>query len=161
MAGALSWSVGLFIAGGAVWFLIGALTLPMMNTDLGRSSLIFSNSVDNKTFGAPPREVLEGEPNVAKLRTIVLRMLAGFLVVAGILVMAVAWFGWRHNQAWALWTLTATALAVVPFWIASAWPAVEAGARIRLADVPPFMWVTTALWAPAILTGVLAWWRTP
>jgi hypothetical protein len=155
MPGLLAWSAGLFVAGGAVWCLIGALTVPFMDTPAGRSTLVFSRSSDDRTFGAPPAEVLGSEKNVATLRSVLLPILAAFLVVAGLLVVAVAWFAWRHGHVWAYAALTATAVLVVPFWLLAAKPFLDAGTRIGLLDVPPFMWVTTALWLPAIVLGAL------
>lgn len=150
------WSAALFIAGGIVWILIGALAVPMMNTPAGRSTLIFSSATDTKAFGATPQEVLDAEPNVDTLRTVLLRILAGFLVVGGLMVVAVAWFGWRGGASWAYATLTATALLVLPFWYFGAKPILDAGAEVRFFDIPPFMWVPTALWAPAIALGALS-----
>ena len=153
MASLLLWSVGLFIAGGAVWILIGALTPVMMNTESGRSTLLFSDAQDNKTFGAPPKQVLEDERNVATLRTALLNVIAGFLVVAGIMVVCIAWFAWRSNAAWGFWSLSTVAVLALPFWILAARPFMDAGASIGFFDIPPFMWVTTALWLPAVVLG--------
>ena len=156
MADLLPWSAGLFIAGGAVWVLIGALTVPSMNSSSGRSTLVFSSESDTAMFGATPREVLDGEPNVDKLRTVLLRVLAGFLIVAGLLVAAMAWFAWRDGGPWAYWTLSATAVLVIPFWVLAAKPFLDAGTHVGFFDIPPFMWVTTALWLPAIVLGAVA-----
>lgn len=153
---ALGWSTGLFIAFGAVWMIIGALTPFLHDTPTGRSTLIFSGATDTKAFGATPSEVLDGEPNVAKLRSILLQIVGGLLFVGGLLVVAVAWFALRRGERWAFVALALAGLAVLPFYVLAARPFLAAGTRIHFFDLPPFMWVTTALWIPATLCGWIA-----
>lgn len=156
VAGLQAWSAVLFASGGVVWALIGALTPVMMERGIGRATLVFSGPSDTLAFGAPPREVLETQPAVRLLRRILLRIVGGLLLCGGVMVVALAWFGWRHGAVWAFAALSAVALLAVPYWLLAARPFVQAGVRIRLRDVPPFMWVTTALWLPAIVLGGLA-----
>lgn len=153
MADLVAWSAGLFIAGGVVWILIGALTVPMMDTAGGRSTLLFSGPKDTKAFGSTPAQALDDDPNLAKLRTALFRVLAGFLVVAGLMVVALGWLAWRRGEAWAYWTLASVAILVLPFWLLAAKPFLDSGTTIGLGDIPPFMWVTTLLWMPAIALG--------
>lgn len=152
---ALGWSTGLFVAFGVVWILIGSLTPFLHDTPMGRSTLIFSGATDTKTFGDTPANVLANEPNVAKLRSILLILVGGLLVAAGLLIVAVSWFALRAGERWALATLSIVGLAVIPFYLLAARPYLAAGTTIHFLDLPPFIWVTTALWIPA---SALGWW---
>ena len=104
-------------------------------------------------FGSPPRDLLANDRRIAALRGILLRIVGGLLFAAGALVIAVAWFGLRGGQSWALITLVLVSAAVLPFW----WVALRpyAGVPITLADLPPFMWVPAALLVPASVLGWL------
>ena len=92
-------SVALFLLYGAVYVLIGAFTPVMANSDIGRRMLVISNRTDRIVFGDSPENLLRNDPALTKLRTTIFNMLAGMLVAAGILVIAVAWFGLRQGQA--------------------------------------------------------------
>lgn len=150
---ALGWSTGLFVAFGVVWILIGALSPFTHDTPTGRSTLIFASSTDTKTFGDTPANVLANEPNLAKLRSVMIHLLSGLMVAAGILIVAVAWFALRTGEPWAWVALSLVGLAVLPFYLLAARPYLAAGATIRFLDLPPFIWVTTALWIPASALG--------
>lgn len=149
---ALDWSAGLFLVHGFLWIAIGVLTPPLIRRDIARRTLIFSNASDTKAFGVEPAELL-GDERVRKLWTTLLDIVAGLLAVGGILVVAVAWFGLRAGERWALVTLTIVPPASLVYWMIAARPFQRAGVRLRLVDVPPFMWVPTAVAMPAIVLG--------
>lgn len=148
MASLVSWSAGLFLAGGAVWLLIGALTPYGMNTAAGRSSMVFS--ANNENASTDPSK------DLATLRRVLFFVVAGLLVVAGLAVMALAYFAWREGHPWAFATLTAIAVAAAAFWLLSARAFLASGRSISFVDLPPFMWVTTVLWLPAIVLGAIS-----
>jgi hypothetical protein len=146
--------VALFLVTGVVHFLIGVLAPVMMNTEVGRS-MILSPRTDAVLFGRPMAELLRDDRALATARTILFSMLAGMLVGAGVLEMALAWFGLRQGQAWAFWTLVVEGVALVPFWVMVLAPYVRAGARPGLGDTPPFMWVPAALLVPAAVLSFI------
>jgi hypothetical protein len=145
-------SVALFLLYGAVYFLIGALAPVMQNTAIGRQATISNPAKDSALLGSATPDLLQASPALLKLRTMLLNMIGGLLVTAGILVLAVTWFGLRQGQGWALGTLALAGLAVFPFWWLVFRPFGEAGIRVGL-DWPPFMLVPTVLLGPAIVLG--------
>lgn len=145
-------SVALFLFYGAFYIFIGALTPVMMNSEIGRQVTVSSAQKDSALLGGPLPELLKASPALAKLRTMLLNMIGGLLVVAGILVMAVAWFGLRPGQIWALATLTIAGVVVLPFWWLVFRPFAHAGIGVGL-DLPPFMLVPGLLLLPAALLG--------
>ena len=146
-------SVALFLLYGAVYVLIGAFTPVMADSDIGRRTLVISNRTDRIVFGDSPENLLRNDPALTKLRTTIFNMLAGMLVAAGILVIAVAWFGLRQKQAWALGALALAGIAVLPFWWLVFRPYFQAGAPVGFFDIPPFMWVPGVLLIPAVVLG--------
>ena len=92
-------SVALFIAIGALWLLIGALTVPLHKKGAGAEIIFVSGRTDEAFFGQTPEELLTSIPALSKLRTMLLTVIAGFLLLAGSLFIFVAWFGLRQGQA--------------------------------------------------------------
>ncbi len=147
-------SVALFLVQGVLWLLIGVATPFLLDAGAGGPAiLIVSERTDTAVFGSPPRDLLANDRRIATLRGILLRIVGGLLFAASALVIAVAWFGLRGGQSWALITLVLVGAAVLPFW----WVALRpyAGVPITLADLPPFMWVPAALLVPASVLGWL------
>lgn len=149
----LGLSVALFLLYGGFYVFIGALTPALSDTEMGRQIGIISARTDRILFGDSPENLLRNDPALARARTIIFNMLGGVLVAAGILVMAVAWFGLRQGQAWALWTLCLAGVVVVPFWWLVFQPYFQAGAPLSFSDIPPFMKVPGVLLIPAFVSG--------
>lgn len=149
---ALGISVALFTLSGAFWIVIGALTPPLLNPTGGRF-LIISARTDLALFGAAAPELIAADPALGRLRTITLVMLAGMLVASGIFEIAIALFALREGHAWALAALVLAHAAVLPFWWTVFEPYRAAGIALSLADLPPFMWLTTVLAVPAAILG--------
>lgn len=143
---------GLFLAHGALWVVIGALTPLMRDSNVGTRTLIFSGPSDTRAFGVTPDELLR-DRRVLLLRGVLLDIVGGLLLAAGALVLATAWFGLGANERWAMAALTTIAIAAPLFWWKAARPYREAGTRIGLGDLPPFMWVPVVLDLPAIVLG--------
>ena len=148
----LGFSVALFILYGAFYILIGTLTPIMQNTPAGRQVTVSSVAKDNALLGAPTADLLQTNSPLAKLRTMLLNMVAGLLVTAGLLVLAVTWFGLRQGQGWALGALALAGVAVLPFWWLVFRPYAAAGIHVGL-DWPPFMLIPTVLLGPALVLG--------
>lgn len=145
-------SVALFLFYGAFYIFIGALTPVMMNTEVGRQVTVSSVEKDNALLGGPLPELMQSDPALAKMRTMLMNMVGGLLVAAGILVIAVTWFGLRQGQMWALVTLALVSIVVLPFWWLVFRPFAEAGITVGLA-LPPFMLVPGLLLLPAAVLG--------
>ncbi len=144
----------LFILYGVVYVLIGALTPIVQNTDAGRAVTISSEEKDGALFGGPLPDLLKASPGLAKMRSMLLNIIGGLLVAAGLMVLALAWFGLRQGQTWALATLSLAGIVVLPFWVLVFRPFAEAGISISL-NFPPFMLVPALLVGPAIILGWL------
>jgi hypothetical protein len=148
-------SRALFSISGVLWLVIGVLAGVLVDRGVGPPMVFISERTDTALFGGPPEEILDSVPELRTFRLIVVRgALAGFLVASGLLTAAVAWFGLREGQTWALGLLTVVGVAVLPYWWMALVPYREAGISLTLGDIPPFMWV------PAILmpvAGALGW----
>ena len=145
-------SVALFILYGLVHLLIGTLTPVMINTEIGRQVTVSSVAKDNALLGGSTSDLLPASPALDKLRAMLLTMVGGLLVAAGILELALTWFGLRQGQVWALGVLALAGLALLPFWWLVFRPFAQAGIRVGL-DWPPFMLIPTVLLGPAIVLG--------
>ncbi len=144
--------VVLFLCYGAFYIFIGALTPIMADTEMGRQVTVSSVEKDNALLGGPLPELLQSSPALAKMRTMLLNMVGGLLVAAGILVLAVTWFGLRQGQTWALATLGLAGIVVFPFWWFVFRPFAEAGINVGF-DMPPFILIPSLLLVPAIVLG--------
>ena len=140
----------LFFAQGAFHFAIGALTPVFIDHNGG--SLFFTRRSDSGYFGGDTKEMQERDPNLTKLRSLIVIALAGLLVALGAAIMAIAWFAVRPGHVWGYWSLVVAGAVALPYWIATVGRYVSAGADIGLGDVPPFMWLTSLLWA--VGTGI-------
>lgn len=147
-------AVALFLASGALWVFIG-VAIPIGVRARWGSPMIVSSRTDAGLLGSELAELEARQPAVRSVRTVMGDWLAGLLAAAGVLVMAVAWFGLRSGAWWAWWTLVLVELLVLPFWVLSLAPYVRAGAPLALGDLPPFMWVPAALLVPAAILGFL------
>ncbi len=92
---------------------------------------------------------------LARLRTSLLNIIGGLLVAAGLLVSALAWFGLRAGQTWAYVALTVGGIAELPFWWLVLRPYFQADVAVTLLELPPFMWITTALLIPVVIFGFI------
>lgn len=146
---------GLFVVHGALWIAIGALSPLLLDRNVGSPMVILSGRTDTHLFGADPPSVL-ADSRVRTLRAILVAMLGGCMLAAGVLVSAIAWFGLGARSIWAMATLTIVAVALIPFWWHVLRPYRVAKTPVGLGDVPPFMWVPLALDAPAVALGWLA-----
>ena len=145
-------SVLLFIAIGALWIVIGLLAVPL-HKRANPDYLFVSTPTDTAYFGGIPSELAPPGSALAKLRTLLLTVISGLLVVAGVLVVSVAWFALREGHPWALATLAVGLAFAVGFWALALLPYFQAQIPVTLGDLPPFMWVPAALLIPATVLG--------
>ena len=151
-ASPLGASTVLFVLYGLVWFLIGVLTPFLHDSSAGRTMLFLSPRTDATLFDGDPTSLL-ADPALSRLRSLLMIALGSMLAAAGILVITIALFALRAGQGWALAALTLAGLVVLPFWFLVFRPYAAAGIALGLGDVPPFMWVPTALLLPAVTFG--------
>ncbi len=147
---ALGVGVALFLFYGALYVLIGTLTPLFTDPEREAQMLFVSPRADAVLFGGRPSELLRADPQLAQLRSILLRVIAGLLLTSGVLILGVTWFALRERQAWALVVLGLAGIAVLPLWALAFRPYVSASAPLGLGDLPPFMWVPSVLLVPAI-----------
>jgi hypothetical protein len=152
----LNVSVALFLVIGAIHLIIGLLALVFSDLELGQSILVVSTRTDTELFGAPPWLLIETNAELALFRSLVFNNVAGSLIVLGIFVSSLTWFGLRQREAWAYWTLTATGFLILPFWYLTFRPYMQAGVSIGFADLPPIFWIPAAALLPAVISGWLA-----
>ncbi len=148
-------STVLFLVMGALWIFVGTLTVPLHDPTPNATALFVTPRTDTAYFGAPPPELLAADPALIKLRTLLLTVLAGFLLLAGTSFIFLAWFGLRQGHGWALAALGAGSALAVVWWALALLPYVRAGVGLTLGDLPPFMWVPAALLLPAVALGWL------
>jgi len=145
-------SVVLFLAIGALWLLIGLLAVPL-HKRANPDYLFVSTPTDTAYFGAAPSELAPAGSALAKLRTLLLTVISGFLLLAVVLLISVAWFGLRQGQPWALASLALGILLAVAFWALALLPYFQARVPVSLGDLPPFIWIPAALLVPATILG--------
>ena len=146
-------SVAIFLGIGFLWLLIGTLTIVLLNRTTGPQILFVSNSTDATYFGDSPDHLLATDTALFKLRTILIRVIAGFLVLSGLLYLFVAWYALRERHTWALVSLGAGGLLATFFWAVALLPYFRQGIHVTVGDLPPFIWIPAALIVPAIVLG--------
>jgi predicted small integral membrane protein len=147
-------SVSMFMGIGVFWLLIGVLAVPMMDYKMETGGLFVSYRTDLKYFGKPPYEMLQ-DPAVYKLRTMMITVISGFLVLAGVVFIALSWFGLRQGHPWALAALSLSCVIAVLYWTFALWPYLHEGVNATLADLPPFMWIPAFFVIPATILGII------
>jgi hypothetical protein len=81
--------------------------------------------------------------------------LGGTLVSAGILELAVVWFGLVRGEGWAYLTLIFANLALTPYYGLVVGRYVRTDARLRILEIPPLIWVPAILVPIAIVLGLI------
>jgi hypothetical protein len=143
LCGLLSLAVGLFVP-----FAIRA-----GGSGLAGPPGLFHPRPDAALFGSEPIS----EHDAARVRILGIMLfdwLSGALVSAGILELGVVWFGLARGEGWAYVTLVLGNLALAPYYALIVRRYVRAGARLRLLEVPPVMWVPAVL---VPIAAVLGW----
>jgi hypothetical protein len=113
---------------------------------------LFHPRPDAALFGSEPISDRDAS-RVRVLGIMLWDWLSGTLVSAGILELAVVWFGLARGERWALVALSVANLALAPYYTLIVGRYVRAGARLRILEIPPLIWVPAILAPLAILLG--------
>ena len=152
-ASALGVSVVLFLLSGILHILIGILTPLAVDSEFSRRILMISNRADSAFFGIEPTQLLQQTPELVKLRTVLSRVIGGWLITIGMFTVAVTWFGLRNFQTWSLFTLAGSGAVLALFWILAIRQYLQADVHIQVAELPPIFWIPAATLVPAIILG--------
>lgn len=151
----LKLSVVLFVAAATIHLAAG-LGLPISLHLRPRPGPAFmSVRSDDIYMKTDVERLLEGGSGpFARLRLVLMDVVAAQLVALGLLEFAVVWFALRSGELWALAALVATAVAVLPFWILVIRIYRSRGAVVTLGEIPLFMWGPPVL---MVLGAVIGW----
>lgn len=100
---------------------------------------------DHAMWGRSSAELLK-DPVVRDLRTHHTIVIGGLLVGLGIVQVALGGYAASQGMTWALVTLTAMGVAMLPYWVAMVLQFTRAKVRVGFGDVQPFVWVHMVLW---------------
>lgn len=150
----LTASVVMFMLIGALWVFVGVLAVPLHKKGSEATIAFVSGRTDTAFFGKTPSEMMS-DPAVSAFRTMMITIISGGLVGAGVLLMFVTWHGIRAGHLWALVGVSAACLLAVAFWLIALAPYPRAGVKLTLGDAPPFIWVPALLWLPATVLGYI------
>jgi hypothetical protein len=148
-------SVVLFLLNGILYILIG-VSEPFVRkySKAGQGALIRSDESDTALFGHQPTQLLKNDPQYALPGKILIHWIAALLVMVGIFLLSIVWFGLRQGQIWAFWAIVLSNIAALAGWLAVLLPVVRK--RIPLGfDLPPVVLILAAFVLP--IAGVLGW----
>jgi hypothetical protein len=147
-------SVALFLLyGAALVFALGIQWTFMIHTST-KSAVLTSPRTDTVVFGQPPAAVYQSNPALSTVDTADADWRDGMALCLGFAVTALAWFGLRRGERWALWTLTLVGLGMLPYAVLYMLPVLRAGAPWGLLDPPPLLTFQALVVPVAVL---LAW----
>jgi len=113
---------------------------------------LFHPRPDAALFGSQPID----ERDAVRVRVLGIMLwdwLSGTLVSAGILELSVVWFGLVRGETWAFIALTLANVALAPYYGLIVRRYVRVGARLRILEVPPLIWVPAILVPIAVVFG--------
>jgi len=153
---ALGVGVALFLGWGVFNVVIGVVATVITGASSGLVSniLVLSPRTDAAMFGGDPRDLVRDYPALLALQRVLLTWLSALLVAFGLLVTAVAWFGLRNGEPWALAVLTACWLVTLVGFGLLFKRYTDTGVSLSLGDLPPLFHYPVFLVTPAIL---LSW----
>jgi hypothetical protein len=144
----------LFLIGGLFDALIGAAT-PIVTRTTRPNILMLSAQSDLALFGRNPGDLLHESTAVALLYRLTFDLIGTLLLVFGLLVAALAWFGLRHREWWALWTLVGVEVIFMAGWIVVLSQYIQRGIPIHIWALPPNLLVPAILLIPAGLLSAI------
>jgi len=144
----------LFVIGGLFDALIGAAT-PIVTRVTRPNIFMLSAQSDLALFGTSPGDLLHQSTSLALLYRLAFDLIGTLLLVFGLLVAALAWFGLRHGEWWALWTLVGVEVIFIAGWRVVLSPNIQRGIPIHLAALPPNLLVPAILLIPAGLLSAI------
>ena len=116
---------------------------------------MLSAQSDLALFGTSPGDLLHQSTSLALLYRLAFDLIGTLLLVFGLLVAALAWFGLRHGEWWALWTLVGVEVIFIAGWRVVLSPNIQRGIPIHLAALPPNLLVPAILLIPAGLLSAI------
>jgi hypothetical protein len=147
-------SVALFLLYGAALSLALGIQWTIIQHTSTPPAVLTSPRTDTMVFGQPPAVVYQNNPALYTAETSDTDWRDGMALCLGIGVMALAWFGLRRGERWALWTLTLIGLGMLPYAILYMQPVLRVGAPWGLLDPPPLLTFQALVVPVAVL---LAW----
>jgi hypothetical protein len=121
----------------------------------GSPSIFLSADVEQPMLGRPTADLMADSPGLARILGLVMDAFLGMMLGFAILLAAIAWFGLRDGQVWALWTAVLGNVAMLGIY----W-GVAIGPFLRESGVGYFrIWHPYAL-VPTILVpigAILGW----
>lgn len=146
-------SVTMFIMIGLLWLVIGVLSFPLHRRGANAQYIFVSERADNAFFGRSASDLLISDPALDKFRTMMIAIIAGFLLLAGTAFIFVSWFGLREGSRWTLACLSLSTLLAIALWATALFPYLKAGVKLTFADIPPFIWLPAIFLIPATVLG--------
>lgn len=142
----LIYGVALSLALGIQWTII-------LHTSYSKKALLTSERTDTVVFGAPPAVFYQNDPILFTVTRAEEDWRDGMAFCFGITQVALAWFGLRQNQRWALWALTVSGLSMIPFAGLFMEPILRAHAPWSLLDLPPMLTFQVLVVPVAVILG--------
>ena len=115
--------------------------------------LVFSAGTDTAYLGASPATLIAREPAVLALARAEMLLVSGAVGSIGVAVAALAWFPLRRGERWALVTLGLVPIPTVALAGALLASYAARGARIGLADIPPYLVLQTVVVSLGVTLG--------
>jgi hypothetical protein len=147
-------SVVCFLLYGAVHLLLWVLVLVSSFVSDDDRFLYMSDKADVVRYGEAPSELMARDPVLRQHRDTMFLAIGALMGSVGVTFLAIAWFGLRRGETWALLALVAAGLIVLPVYAVLLIPYVRVGAPI-LMSMPPYWTVPAALLVPGAVLGWL------
>jgi hypothetical protein len=146
-------SVILFSLYGLLSLVVGmVLFIVFRNQNALPGSILFlSQQMDKQLFGRSTVDLHREDRSLATLYFLYINWLAGLFLSFGIFQLALAWFGLRSGQAWALWTITLADLVLVPYFMRIVRVYTSSGVNIQIAQLPPLYTLQVLIPVAALL----------
>jgi hypothetical protein len=146
-------AVALFLLyGAALTLALGIQWTIIMHAGFPKA-LLTSERTDTLVFSQPPAVLYKDDAVLFTVERAEVDWRDGMAFCLGIAVIALAWFGLRRGQRWAMWTLTLAGLGMIPYAGLYMEPVLRAGAPWGLLDPPPIMTFQVLVVPVAVLLG--------
>jgi hypothetical protein len=123
----------------------------------GSPSLFLSAEIEAPMLGRPTAEPMAVSPGLARILGIVMDAFLGMMLGFAILLAAIAWFGIRDVQAWALWAAAiGNAAMLAVYWLVAILPFMR-GAKVGYRQLwHPYALIPTILVPIGTVLGLIA-----
>jgi hypothetical protein len=145
-------SVLLFIVQAALTIVVSVVILLLnhvITTEAHHETggFILSGRMDSLFFGKNVQQLVNDNPDLLEADRYTLYVRAGQWLAFGIFQIALAWFGLRNGESWALATIVLANVAALAGWIGVLVPFVSKGIALGL-DLPPVVLTLAAIILP-------------